>query len=77
MIQLRRLDADLVAGTLRTLLVGDDKNNSNNNNSSGYRRFGWFNSFGSSNTTEESNTSKFRVEADVVSNRLMVWAQHD
>ncbi|HUE15557.1 MAG TPA: secretin N-terminal domain-containing protein, partial [Planctomycetaceae bacterium] len=72
-IQLRRLDSDLVAGTLRTLLVGDDKNASNNNSGS-RRMYGWFNPFGSSNNTEEAPASKFRVEADVVNNRLMVWA---
>lgn len=72
-IQLRRLDADLVAGTLRTLLVGDDKN-ANNNNNNNSRRFGWFNPFGSNTNTDEQPTSKFRVEADVVDNRLVVWA---
>jgi hypothetical protein len=72
-IPLRRLDSDLVAGTLRTLLVGDDKNANNNNNGS-RRMYGWFNPFGSSNNTEETPASKFRVEADVVNNRLMVWA---
>jgi type II secretory pathway component GspD/PulD (secretin) len=72
-IQLRRLDADLVAGTLRTLLVGDDKN-ANNNNNNNSRRYGWFNPFGSSPTPEDTNASKFRVEADVIENRIMVWA---
>ena len=41
-IQLRRLDADLVAGTIRMLMVGDDKNKNDNNNNGGGRRFGWF-----------------------------------
>lgn len=73
-IQLRKLDADMVAGTLRLTMLGDDKNNSNNNNNNSYgRRFGWFN-FGMQNQTEDTNQSKFRVEADVVDNRLIVWA---
>jgi type II secretory pathway component GspD/PulD (secretin) len=76
-IQLRRLDADLVAGTLRTLMPGAEDKNTNNNNSGGgfgRGRFGFFNPFASSTPTEETNTSKFRVEADVIDNRLMVWA---
>jgi len=73
-IPLRRLDADLVAGTLRTLLVGDDKNANSNNNSGSRRMYGWFNPFGGGNNTEETPATKFRVESDVVNNRLMVWA---
>ncbi len=72
-IPLRRLDADLVAGTLRTLLVGDDKNANNNNNNS-RRYYGFFNPFSSNTNTEEAPAGKFRVESDVVNNRLMVWA---
>ncbi len=73
-IQLRRLDADLVAGTIRMLMVGDDKNNNNNNNNGGGRRFGgWFSAMASSGN-EEQSTSKFRVEADIVQNRLLVFA---
>ena len=50
-IQLRKLDADLVAGTIRMLMVGDDKN-ANNNNNNGYgggRRFGLVRRFGMQN----------------------------
>jgi type II secretory pathway component GspD/PulD (secretin) len=72
-IQLRKLDADMVAGTLRLTMVGEEKKDNNNNNSYG-RRFGWGFGFGGSQQTEETNTSKFRVEADVVDNRLVVWA---
>jgi type II secretory pathway component GspD/PulD (secretin) len=75
-IQLRKLEADMVAGTLRLTMVGDDKDKNNNSNSGyGGRRYGgWFGGFGMQNQTEETNTSKFRVEADVVDNRLIVWA---
>jgi hypothetical protein len=74
-IQLRKLDADMVAGTLRLTMVGEDKNANNNNNNSYNRRFGggWF-GFGMQNQTEDTNQSKFRVEADVVENRLIIWA---
>jgi len=69
-IKLRRLDADLVAGTLRTLLVGEDKNNNNNNSRS---RWGWFGGFGS-NGAEDTNATKFRIDADVANNRLIVFS---
>jgi type II secretory pathway component GspD/PulD (secretin) len=74
-IQLRKLDADMVAGTLRLTMLGDDKKDTNSNNGYGGRRYGgWFGGFGMQNQTEETNQSKFRVEADVVENRLVVWA---
>jgi type II secretory pathway component GspD/PulD (secretin) len=77
-IPLRKLDAVDVAGSLRVLLVGDDQNKNNNNNNSGFggRRFfgGWFGGNNSNNNVEDTNTTKFRIEGDAVSNRLMVWA---
>ena len=74
-IQLRKLDADMVAGTLRLTMVGEDKDkNNNNNNGFGGRRFGGWFGMGMQNQTEDTNQSKFRVEADVVHNRLMVFA---
>jgi hypothetical protein len=75
-IKLRKLDADMVAGTIRALLVGDDKNanNNNNGNSFGFGRRWGFGGFGSTNTQEEQPSSKFRVEADVVANRLLVFS---
>jgi len=75
-IQLRKLDADMVAGTLRLTMVGEDKNaNNNNNNGYGGRRYGGWFGFGMQNQTEDTNNqTKFRVEADVVENRLIVWA---
>jgi type II secretory pathway component GspD/PulD (secretin) len=70
MIKLRRLDADQVAGTIRALLVGDEKKQDNNNNYS--RRWGFF---GMNNQQQEDQpTTKFRVEADVVTNRLLVFS---
>ena len=54
-------------------MVGDDKNKTDNNNSGGGRRFGWFSAM-TSNNNEEQSTSKFRVEADIVENRLLVFA---
>ena len=54
-------------------MVGDDKNKTDNNNSGGGRRFGWFSAM-TSDSNEEQSTSKFRVEADIVQNRLLVFA---
>jgi type II secretory pathway component GspD/PulD (secretin) len=71
-LRLRKLDADMVAGTIRALLVGEDKKQDNN---SGGGRWGRFNFFGGGNNQqEEQPTTKFRVEADVVSNRLLVFS---
>ncbi len=69
-IRLRKLDADMVAGTIRALLVGDEKKQDNN----GGGRWGRFNFFGGGNQQEEQPTTKFRVEADVVANRLLVFS---
>ncbi len=73
-IRLRKLDADMVAGTVRALLV-DDKKQDNNNNGGG---FGWgrrfFGGYGQQNQQEEQPSTKFRVEADVVANRLLVFS---
>jgi type II secretory pathway component GspD/PulD (secretin) len=78
-IQLRKLDAIDVAGTLRALLVPPDENTNtnNNNNYGGYsrRRFsGWFDSMSSQTNNEDARNGKFRVEADGVNNRLIVWS---
>jgi type II secretory pathway component GspD/PulD (secretin) len=73
-IRLRKLDADMVAGTIRALLV-DEKKQDNNNNGGGFgfgRRF--FGGFGQQNQQEEQPTTKFRIEADVVANRLLVFS---
>jgi type II secretory pathway component GspD/PulD (secretin) len=70
-IRLRRLDADMVAGTIRALLVGEEKKQ-DSNSGGGWRRF---NFFGGGNTQqEEQPTTKFRIEADVVANRLLVFS---
>jgi len=70
-IKLRKLEADMVAGTIRALLVGEEKKQDNNNNYG--RRFGFF-GFGQQNQQEEQPATKFRVEADVVANRLLVFS---
>jgi type II secretory pathway component GspD/PulD (secretin) len=70
-IRLRKLDADMVAGTIRALLVGDEKKQDNNNGG----RWGRFSFFGGGgNQQDEQPTTKFRVEADVVANRLLVFS---
>src|SRR5580704_8219796 len=70
-IRLRKLDADMVAGTIRALLVGDEKKQDNNNGG----RWGRFSFFGGGgNQQDEQPTTTFRVEADVVANRLLVFS---
>ncbi len=70
-IRLRKLDADMVAGTIRALLVDEKKQDNNNQNFGWGRRF-----FGGyqQNQQEEQPSTKFRVEADVVANRLLVFS---
>ena len=70
-IKLRKLEADMVAGTIRALLVGEEKKQDNNNNYG--RRWGFF-GFGQQNQQDEQPATKFRVEADVVANRLLVFS---
>jgi type II secretory pathway component GspD/PulD (secretin) len=69
-LKLRKLDADMVAGTIRALLVGDEKKQDNNSSPWG-RRFSFF---GQQNQQDDQPTVKFRVEADVVANRLLVFS---
>jgi type II secretory pathway component GspD/PulD (secretin) len=67
-IQLRRLDAEYVAGTIEFMMVGEkakDKQQSR-------RRFF---DFGSMNSPQqEEPTNRFRVDADIEHNRLLLWA---
>jgi len=68
-IRLRRLPADYVAGTIRFMMGGEDDEKEDNS----YRRYYYYDPFGSRNQ-EEDKSSKFRVDADVENNRLLIYA---
>jgi len=67
-LRLRKLEADMVAGTIRALMGAEEKKQDNNNS----RRWGFF-GFGQQQQDDQP-TTKFRIEADVVANRLMVFS---
>ncbi|MFO0976415.1 MAG: secretin N-terminal domain-containing protein [Planctomycetaceae bacterium] len=70
-VALRRLDAEYVAGTIR-LLMGNQENE--DDDSSARSRYGFFD-FGMMNQ-QVAEEPKFRVEADIENNRLLVFANN-
>lgn len=68
-IPLRRLEADYVAGTISFMINGDEQKSDNNR-----RRYYWdyYSDYGGQQ--EDSSKDKFRVDADVENNRLLLWA---
>ena len=69
-IPLRRLDADYVAGTIRALMGLEESSQSNNNNNNDYG-YG-YNRYSSSPPPKQEKS--FKVEADIINNRLLVFA---
>lgn len=69
-IPLRRLPADYVAGTIRFMMGGEEEKKEDNS----YRRYYYYDPWGSNNEEEEDASGKFRVDADVEKNRLLLWA---
>lgn len=72
-IKLRRLEADYVAGTIEFMMGGGDKKKQQQNN----RYYPYFMDFGfggGRNNNDEDESRKFRVDADVEHNRLLLWA---
>ena len=65
-IPLRRLEADYVAGTIAFMMGQETKTEQQP------RYFGYWD--GRSRQSEQSTQDKFRVDADVAGNRLLVWA---
>ena len=65
-IQLRRLAADYVAGTIEFMMVGEKKEQQQP------RYFSYFS--GRSESNDQSNGDEFRVDADVENNVLLLWA---
>ncbi len=68
-IPLRRLDAEYVAGTVASMM-GQEEEEKQDSRSRYYGMFGM--RFGQS--TEPKKPDKFRVDADVFGNRLLLWA---
>ena len=67
-VQLRRLEADYVAGTIEFMLVGPPEPKQQQS-----RYFDYYSPYGRGNT-ETKDDDKFRVDADVENNRLLMWA---
>ncbi|MEX2142045.1 MAG: secretin N-terminal domain-containing protein [Pirellulales bacterium] len=68
-IPLRRLEADSVAGTVEFMINGGSKDDQQQRRPS-YYGFGYY----MQNQEEEKSTDKFRVDADVENNQLILWA---
>ncbi|PHR97535.1 MAG: hypothetical protein COA78_27455 [Blastopirellula sp.] len=68
-IRLRRLKADSVAITIRTMM-GNEEEKKDSSRSSYYSSY----YSRSSSQKEETNTDKFKVDADVANNRLLLWS---
>jgi hypothetical protein len=68
-IKLRRLEADYVAGSIEFMMGGGEKKKQQTNRYNPFFDFG----FGGRNN-EEDETRKFRVDADIEHNRLLLWA---
>jgi type II secretory pathway component GspD/PulD (secretin) len=69
-VKLRRLEADYVANTIQFMLGEAEQKQSSNRSSYYYNPF----DFGSGGSSGESESRKFRIEADVEHNRLLIWA---
>lgn len=65
-IRLRRLEADYVAGTISFMMGQEEKKEERP------RYFGWWDD--RRRSSEDEGQDKFRVDADVESNRLLLWA---
>lgn len=70
-IRLRRLEADYVAGTIEFMMGGANKDKQQNNRFSPF--YYDFMPFGRQNN-QEDESKKFRVDADVENNRLLLFA---
>ncbi|MDZ4820732.1 MAG: secretin N-terminal domain-containing protein [Planctomycetota bacterium] len=68
MFQLRKLEADYVAGTIEHMMA-DEKEKPQQS-----RRFYYDFGYGNNNQSEEKGSDKFRVDSDVENNRLLLWA---
>jgi type II secretory pathway component GspD/PulD (secretin) len=64
----RRTPADRVAGTIRALMIGDEDQQEQSSRRSRFSFYGF------SGNNEPTDDSKFRIQADIENNRLLMWA---
>ncbi len=72
-IPLRKLAADYVAGTIEFMMAGGEKEKSQSRGNP-YYFDGYNNPYGRGGATQTDSNDKFRVDADVENNRLLLWA---
>ncbi len=72
-IPLRKLGADYVAGTIEFMMAGGEKEKSQGRSNPFYFDYG-YNPYGSRGSSQTDSNDKFRVDADVENNRLLIWA---
>lgn len=72
-IPLRKLGADYVAGSIEFMMGGGEKDKSSSRSNPFY--FDFYDPYGGRRSSSQSDsTDKFRVDADVENNRLLLWA---
>ena len=72
-IPLRKLGADYVAGTIEFMMGGQDKDKSSGRSNPYF--FDYYNPYGSGrNSSKDDGGDKFKVDADVENNRLLLFA---
>jgi type II secretory pathway component GspD/PulD (secretin) len=67
-LQLRRLDAEEVAGTIKSMMVSPQKKDSNQD------RYRYWDPWGNSGSDKKKTEDEFRVGANVRDNQLLLWA---
>lgn len=70
-IQLRRLRAEDVVGTIKFLMVNEEKKEDNSRRNWGY------DPWGNNNTKKETSTDAFRVAANSQDNQVLIWANEN
>ncbi len=68
-IQLRRLRAEDVVGTIKFLMGNEEKKEDNSR-----RNYGYYDPFGYNSTKKDSNSDAFRVAANSQDNQVLIWA---
>ena len=68
-IQLRRLRAEDVVGTIKFLMGNEEKKEDNSR-----RNYGYYDPFGYNSTKKDSSSDAFRVAANSQDNQVLIWA---
>jgi type II secretory pathway component GspD/PulD (secretin) len=72
-IPLRKLAADYVAGTIEFMMAGGEKDKNQGRSNPFYFDYGYM-PYGMGRSSQTDSNDKFRVDADVENNRLLLWA---